>query len=83
MEAKNTLAAKTVYCLLFRALLEIRSQDHEKGNKLVFHLSDLFHGALLEMENAAAGKCTYEDLLHLLEKRAKEKGCDKWVASNL
>jgi hypothetical protein len=61
----------------------MRSQGHEHGNKLVFHLADLFHNVVLEMENAAAGKCSYEDVLHLLEERAKEKGCEKWLASNL
>jgi hypothetical protein len=71
-----------VHRLLFRALLEMRSQGHEHGNKLIFHLADLFHNVVLEMENAAEGKCTYEDVLKLLEKRAKESGCEKWLASN-
>jgi hypothetical protein len=65
-------AVETVHRLLFRALLEIRSQGHEQKNKVVFHLADLFHGAVLEMENAAEGKCSYEEVLKYLEEKARE-----------
>jgi hypothetical protein len=83
MQANHTSAAETVHRLLFRALLEIRSQGQEQGNKLVFHLADLFHNVVLEMENAAEGECTYEEVLKFLEERAKEKGLDKWLSHNL
>ncbi len=76
-------AVETVHRLLFRALLEIRSQGHEQQNKVVFHLADLFHNVVLEMQNAAEGRCTYEEVLKVLEERAKEKGLDKWFDQNL
>ena len=83
MQAERTLAVKTVHRLLFRALLELRSQGHEQKNKVVFHLADLFHNVVLEMENAAEGRCTYDDVLAFLEERAKERGLEKWLAQNL
>lgn len=55
MQPNHTSAVETVHRLLFRALLEIRSQGHEQNNKLVFHLADLFHNVVLEMENAVRG----------------------------
>ena len=76
-------AVEKVHRLLFEALLELRAQGHEQRNKLVFHLADLFHQVVLEMENAARGAKTYEEVLRLLEERAREKGCEKWVESNL
>jgi hypothetical protein len=83
MTTKHLLPADTIHRLLFRALLEIRSQGHEDKNKLVFHLADLFHNIVLEMGQAAAGKETYEDVLRCLERRAREKGLDKWLHANL
>jgi hypothetical protein len=78
----QTSAIETVHRLLFRALLEIRSQGHDEKNKVVFHLADLFHTVVLEMENAAEGRCTYEDVLKLLEQRAQEKGLDRWLSQS-
>ena len=79
MQVNHNSAAATVHRLLFRALLEIRSEGHEQKNKAVFHLADLFHTVVLEMENAAEGQCTYEEVLKLLEQRAKEKGLERWL----
>jgi hypothetical protein len=70
-------AIEALHRLLFRALLEMRAQGHEDKNKLVFHLADLFHNVVLEMERAAEGKGSYEDVYRLLEERAKEKGLDR------
>lgn len=83
MQVDQTSAIETVHRLLFRGLLEIRSQGLDDNNNAVFHLADLFHTVVLEMENAAEGRCTYEDVLKLLEQRAKEKGLDQWVSHNL
>jgi hypothetical protein len=83
MQTKQLSAIETVHRLLFRALLEIRSQGQEQKNKLVFHLADLFHNIVLEMENAAEGQSNYDDVLRLLQERAREKGLDKWLESNL
>jgi hypothetical protein len=76
-------ADQTVHRLLFRALLELRSQGHEHQNKVVFHLADLFHTVVLEMERAARGECRYEDVLRHLRELADEKGLRKWLDHNL
>lgn len=83
MQLNQTSAIETCHRLLFRGLLEIRSQGHDEGNKVVFHLADLFHTVVLEMENAAEGRCTYEDVVKLLERRAKEKGLGRWLSENV
>jgi hypothetical protein len=79
MATTTKTALELVHRLLFRALIEIRAQGQEQKNKLVFHLVDLFHYTILEMENAAEGKTTYEEVLHLLEEKAAEKGCERWL----
>jgi hypothetical protein len=83
MQATHLPAVETVHRLLFRALLEMRSQGHEQRNKLVFHLADLFHNVVLEMENAAEGRGTYQDVLDHLERQAQEKGLEKWLSQNI
>jgi hypothetical protein len=83
MSVNQSSAIETVHRLLFRALLEIRSQGHDQKNTAVFHLADLFHAVVLEMENAAEGRCTYENVLKTLEERAKEKGLDQWLSQNV
>lgn len=74
-------SAHLVHRLLFRALLEMREQGHEQKNKVVFHLADLFHTTVLDLEAAAAGKKTYEEVFGLLEAKAREKGVDRWLAA--
>jgi hypothetical protein len=83
MTTTNKSALETVHRLLFRALIEIRAQGYEQNNKLVFHLADLFHNAVLEMEAAAEGRSTYEEVLRQLGQRAKEKGCERWLDAAL
>jgi hypothetical protein len=83
MQVNQRSAIETVHRLLFRALLEVCSQGHDEKNKVVFHLADLFHTVVLEMQNAAEGRCTYEDVLKLLEQRAKEKGLDGWLSQGV
>src|SRR5690242_990889 len=83
MKTKQLSAVNTVHRLLFHALLEIRSQGHEQRNKLVYHLADLFHNVVLEMEAAAQGERTYEEVLHFLEEQAKEKKCEQWFDQNV
>jgi hypothetical protein len=83
MSANQLDATHALHRLLFRALLEMRSQGHEHQNKVVFHLADLFHTVALEMERAARGECSYEDVMHALEERANEKGLRKWLDHNL
>ena len=76
-------AVSAVHRLLFQALLEMRSQGHDQKNKVVFHLADLFHNVVLEMENAAEGRCSYDDVLKALENRARERGLSQWMDSQL
>src|SRR6266851_5366450 len=83
MHTTNTTALKLIHRLLFRALIEIRAQGHEQKNKLVFHLADLFHNAVLDMEAAAEGRLNYEEVLRHLEEKAKEKNCERWLHSAL
>jgi len=75
--------ASAVHRILFQALLEIREQGHEQKNKLVFHLADLFHNVVLEMETAARGEQSYDEVLHKLTEKAGEKGLDRWLSTTL
>jgi Mg/Co/Ni transporter MgtE len=81
MHTTDKTALELVHRLLFRALIEIRAQGYEQKNKLVFHLADLFHNAVLDMEAAAEGKMTYEDVFRQLEEKAKEKNSKSWLHS--
>jgi hypothetical protein len=81
MHTSDKTSLELVHRLLFRALIEIRAQGHEQKNKLVFHLADLFHNTVLDMEAAAEGRMTYEEVMRQLEEKAKEKNCEKWLQS--
>jgi hypothetical protein len=81
MQTTDKTALELVHRLLFRAMIEIRAQGHEQKNKLVFHLADLFHNVILDMETAAEGKLSYEEVLRQLEEKAKEKNCERWLFS--
>lgn len=83
MQTHERTAAELTHRLLFRALLEMRSQGHEQHNKIVFHLADLFHQVVLEMEGAAAGRRSYDDVFKCLQEKAKEKGLERWLTTNL
>jgi hypothetical protein len=83
MHPTDKTALELVHRLLFRALIEMRAQGHEQKNKLVFHLADLFHNAVLDMEAAAEGRLTYDEVLRRLEEKAKEKDCERWLHSAL
>jgi Mg/Co/Ni transporter MgtE len=81
MQTTDKTAVELVHRLLFRALIEMRAQGHEQKSKLVFHLADLFHNVVLDMEAAAEGKLTYDEVLRQLEEKAKEKNCERWLLS--
>src|SRR5437660_10961585 len=83
MRTTNKTALELVHRVVFRARIEIRAQGHEQKNKLVFHLADLFHNAVLDMEAAAEGRLTYDEVLRQLEEKAKEKNCEGWLHSAL
>ena len=83
MHTTNKTALELVHRLLFRALIEIREQGRESKNKLVFHLADLLHNTVLDMETAAEGKLNYGEVLSQLEKKAIEKNCERWLRATL
>jgi vacuolar-type H+-ATPase catalytic subunit A/Vma1 len=83
MNATEKTALKRVHRLLFRAPIEMRAQGHEQKNKLVFHLADLFHNAVLDLEAAADGRSTCAEVLRQLEEKAKEKNCERRLHSAL
>jgi hypothetical protein len=83
MNPTEKTALERVNRLLFRALIEIRAQGHELKNKLVFHLADLFHNVVLDLEAAAKGRSTYAEVLRQLEEKAKEKNCERWLHATL
>ncbi|MBP3959630.1 hypothetical protein J8F10_30665 [Gemmata sp. G18] len=71
-------AAEILHRLLYRALIEIREQGRQTGNKAVFHLADLFHTTALELGQAANGSESYDVVLRHLEEKAAEKGVARW-----
>jgi len=76
------MTSKTVvYKLLFQALLDMRQRGHESGDKVVFHLADLFHNAVLQLEEVAedGNDDRFEEILAFVQRRASEKGCSDWV----
>jgi len=78
-------AKSTVHQLLFQALLEMRERGHESGDSTVYHLADLFHNAVLQMECTQENDQSdgFEEVLNFIHQRAKEKGCADWVDSQL
>ena len=78
-------AEQLVHRLLFHALTEMRAEGHESGNKMVYHLADLFHNPALLMEKAAQGDqdCTYDDVLKFLTERARDKGLERWLEQRI
>lgn len=71
-----------IHQLLFEALLEMRQRGYESGDNVVFHLSDLFHNAVLQLDRTN-GDSSDDEVLEFLKKRAKEKGCEEWVQQQL
>src|SRR5687768_11911823 len=78
-------ASMLVHRLLFDALTEIRAEGDNSKNKLVYHLSDLFHQIVLQMEQAAENgqSATYDRILNSLKDAAQRKGCGAWVDQHL
>jgi hypothetical protein len=76
-----------VHQLLFRALLDMRERGHASGDNAVYHLADLFHNAVLQMEeadeNGPESLDEYDRILGFLRTRAKEKGCEEWLDQQL
>jgi hypothetical protein len=74
------------YRLLFQAVLEIRDESRGIGNKPIYHLADLFHNVVLQLENAASGSeatVSYDDILAFIKEHARAKGWEKWVDARI
>jgi hypothetical protein len=67
--------------LLYVVLLDLRMESatgmiqHQK----LFHLADLFHTIPLQLERAAQGAISYDDILEWLKSRAREKQMEGWL----
>ena len=83
MPDTNPTALAVTHRLLFDALVELRAAGHESGDKRVFHLADLFHHIALDLESAALGDVSYDEVLRRLAARAEDKGCGRWLAAAL
>ncbi len=68
---------------LYYALLDIRSQGREQNDKVVFHLSNLYHNVILQMRDAAEGNREYSDILATLRQTAERTGCQEWLENVL
>jgi hypothetical protein len=73
----------TVHQLLYYALINIRSEARENGDKVSYHLADLFHNAVVMMGQAAKGERSYNEVMAEIMDRAKAKRCEKWVEDHL
>lgn len=73
--------AESVHRLLFQALVQMRAEGAEHGSKIVYHLANLFHQVVLQMERAAAGEQPYDAVLRFMEEKAAELGLTGWVDS--
>jgi hypothetical protein len=80
MEARTTL-----HRLLHLALIDMRVAAYEQRPQPIFYMADLMHTLPLQLERAAQGECTYEEVLSQLRQRAQDKGqaYEKWLESRL
>lgn len=74
---------EVIHRLLFQALLEICAEGREHNNKLAYHLANLFHNAVLDMQAAAEGSMTYDEALHGLQEKASELDLEQWLATTM
>ena len=70
---------RRLYQLLYQALVEIRQQGREAKNAPIFGLANLLHVVPLELERAAKGEISYEDVYDSLTIRADELNCRAWI----
>lgn len=70
---------RQLHHLLYQALLEIRLEGGELKSGAIFGLANLLHNVPLELEQAAAGKITYEEAFHSLTTRAGYFNHQTWI----
>lgn len=67
-------ARTTLHHLLYQALIDMRVAAYEQRPQPIFHMADLMHTLPLQLEQAAQGQYTYEEVLSQLRQRAQDKG---------
>jgi hypothetical protein len=67
-------ARTTLHHLLYEALIDMRVAAYEQRAQPIFYMADLMHTLPLQLEQAALGKYTYEEVLSQLRERAQDKG---------
>ena len=73
-----------LHYLLYLAFIEMREHSRDRGDKLVYRLSDLFHGTVMDMERTARGEIDYADVLASLQEREGEHGgANLWLQAKL
>lgn len=72
-----------VHRALFQALIEMRERAGESNDKVVWHLADLFHTIVLDLESASLGERSYDDVFQTLTDRVGEKGLGRWWQAKL
>ena len=77
------LPSTVVHRALFQALIEMRARAGESNDKLVWHLADLFHTIVLDLESASLGERSYDEVLQTLTDRVGEKGLGRWWAAKI
>lgn len=74
---------RTLYRLLYDALVDIRSQGDGSNNTMVFQLADVFHNLPLKLDRLDRGETTIEDIMHELAERAARHGVEGWLHQRL
>lgn len=74
-----TYTKSVLYRLLYDALIELRARGHERSDKVVFLLADLFHNVPLQLDRLDRGETTVHDIKRELEERAQRNGIEGWL----
>ncbi|KAA5539048.1 hypothetical protein [Adhaeribacter rhizoryzae] len=70
---------KFLFYLLYSALIEIREEAYNIGNKKIFRLSDYLHNLPLVLENRGESEHQIEEIVQELEELAKHDGLINWI----
>lgn len=72
------LARTLLHRLLYVALIETRMAAHEGRNQEAFAVAHFFHTLPLQLERAARGEVSYDDLLTELRANAERSDKGGW-----
>ncbi|MBI1246805.1 hypothetical protein GC197_03045 [bacterium] len=75
----EALAIEKLYRLMYLAFLDIRSEGAQLNSGPVYGLANLFHGIPPQLEKAAQGEMTYEEVMRSLLDKARELKCEAWI----